>query len=439
VTDEGVMGQVSQPTKTVCPTCLRTVDAVLAGPGDAVELQAECPEHASWCTAVWSGSPDFDAWCERGNTAPATQTCTALFEVTQRCDLGCPVCFAEAAPAFGPGRSDPPLAMLSDQFHRLFQEEGAVNIQLSGGEPTMRDDLPQIVEAASKAGFTFVQLNTNGIRLAREEGYAERLRAAGLASVFLQFDGISDGPYEALRARPLLDLKLRTLQRCAEAGLAVVLVPTLAAGVNDHEVGGLVRLAASWAGVVRGLHFQPISYFGRYQPGERRRLTLPEVLRELEAQTGGALRASDFAPSCCEHVRCSFRARYWVREEGRLELVRSATPSCCGGAASEPARRAVAATARQWASARGGSVPTRDAGAAGGPAVRPDAADGLTAFLEEAGRMLTVSGMLFQDAWNLDWERVDRCCVKVVTPERGLVSFCLWNLTSASGARYYPR
>ncbi len=430
MTDEGAMNGVARQTKTVCPTCLRTVDAVLSGPGEAVELQAECAEHGLWRTTVWSGSPDFDAWCERGNTAPATQTCTALFEVTQRCDLGCPVCFAEAGPALGRGGSDPPLTALSDQLRRLFETEGGVNIQLSGGEPTTRDDLPQIVEAASRAGFTFVQLNTNGLRLAREEGYAERLRAAGLASVFLQFDGVSDGPYTALRGRPLLDLKLRTLQRCAEAGLAVVLVPTLVAGVNDREVGGLARLAASWAGVVRGLHFQPISYFGRYQPGERRRLTLPEVLRELEGQTGGAIRASDFAPSCCEHVRCSFRARYWVREGGRLELVRSAAPSCCGGAASEPAKRAVAATARQWAP---------PAGAAGAQSERPGVADGLTAFLEEAGRMLTVSGMLFQDAWNLDWERVGRCCVKVVTPERGLVSFCLWNLTSASGERYYPR
>ncbi len=144
--------------------------------------------------------------------------------------------------------------------------DGAVNIQLSGGEPTTRDDLPEIVAAACGAGFTFVQLNTNGLRLATEEGYAETLRAAGLASVFLQFDGLSDATYRVLRGRPLLAEKIRAVERCAEAGLAVVLVPTVVPGVNDAELGALVDFAASWPGVVRGLHLQPISYFGRY-PG----------------------------------------------------------------------------------------------------------------------------------------------------------------------------
>ena len=125
----------------------------------------------------------------------------------------------------------------SKMLGELFATQGAVNLQLSGGEPTAREDLPEVIEAACKAGFTFVQLNTNGLRLAGERDYAERLRSAGLASVFLQFDGVHDETYRVLRGRPLLDVKMRAIERCAAAGLAVVLVPTLVAGVNDQEVG----------------------------------------------------------------------------------------------------------------------------------------------------------------------------------------------------------
>jgi hypothetical protein len=310
----------------------------------------------------------------------------------------------------------------------LFDAQGKVNLQLSGGEPTMRSDLPEIVRTASETGFDFVQLNTNGLRLAAEDGYAEQLRESGLASVFLQFDGVSDSVYRVLRGRPLLAEKMAALERCARAGLAVVLVPTVVPGVNDQELGALVRLAAEWPGVVRGVHLQPISYFGRFFPGERRRFTLPEVLRLLEAQTGGDLSVSDFAPSCCEHVRCSFRARYWVRQGGALELVRS-EGSCCRPSQEGAARRAVTATSRQWSRRR----------------VSQDRAqgrheqDGLDQLLDDLDKILCVSGMLFQDAWTIDLERVRRCCVHVLTPDRGLVPFCLWNLTSATGARLYPR
>lgn len=454
------MTELLRSTESKCPICLAQVPARLVADGDEVTLVGSCPDHGEWRTVVWSGSPTFRSWCGDEPAPAARQTCTAVLEVTRECDLGCPVCFAEAPAAGGgsgasassAGHSAPSLADITRTLEALFSSEGEVNIQLSGGEPTMRDDLPEIVAAARRIGFSFVQLNTNGLRLASEDGYAGALREAGLASVFLQFDGLSDDTYRVLRGRPLADRKVGAVERCAEAGLAVVLVPTVAPGVNDGELGALVRFAASWPGVVRGLHLQPISYFGRYPggaagAGARPRLTLPELLRSLEAQTGGEVQAADFSGSCCEHIRCSFRARYWVREGGVLEPVRAASCGC----GSEPApvippeeapRRAVAATSRQW-SRRDREV--ESAAAPGGcAAAASDAGDGLSRFLDDADRILAISGMLFQDAWSIDMERIDRCCVQVVTG-RGqqtpvdLVPFCLWNLTSASGERLYPR
>ena len=434
------MAEPFRSTESICPVCLATVPAVLLLEGDNVTLAGRCPDHGSWQTCIWRGAPSLEAWGDGISTAPAQQTCTVVLEVTRRCDLGCPVCFAESGPTSA--ESDPPLARLTEMLESLYEAEGAVNLQLSGGEPTVREDLPEVIAAARAAGFIFVQLNTNGLRLAAEEGYAEQLRAAGLVSVFLQFDGVTDETYRALRGRPLAEEKLRVLGRCAEAGLAVVLVPTVVPGINQHELGSLVRLAAEWPGVVRGLHLQPVSYFGRYPGSPAPRLTLPEALSLLEKQTGGEVRAADFAPSCCEHARCSFRARYWVRDGGRLELLRSES-SCCGPQPDEASRRAVAATSRQWSRRPRGSTkvtaqPAEAQSCCASPA-DPQPSDGLDRFLEEADRMLTISGMLFQDTWSVDLERVRRCCVKTLAPDGSLVSFCMWNLTSESGLRLYPR
>jgi 7,8-dihydro-6-hydroxymethylpterin dimethyltransferase len=413
-------------TETTCPVCLGVVPAHLLAERDDVVLEGSCPAHGTWRTVIWSGPPSFESWCGEEPSPAARQTCTAVVEVTQRCELGCPVCFAESLPAAENG--DPPLAALAQRLARLYAAEGAVNVQLSGGEPTTREDLPQIVEAAAAAGFTFVQLNTNGLRLASEPGYAEALRQAGLESVFLQFDGVTDDVYRVLRGRPLLAEKMKAVEKCAEAGLAVVLVPTVVAGLNFDQIGALVQFAATWAGAVRGLHLQPVSYFGRYPQNGRPRLTLPDLLRAFEEQTRGMVRVADFAPSCCEHPRCSFRARYWVREGGVLEPVRS-TSCCCPPPSEEAARQATAATARQWSRRRPDD----------GRSVGADDGDDLDRFLQEADRILAISGMLFQDAWSVDMERIRRCCVQVVTEDTGLVPFCLWNLTSDSGRRLHPR
>lgn len=435
------MAELIRATESLCPICLEVVPARLLGDGQDVFLEGRCPAHGSWQTLIWAGPPSFDSWCGPDSLPAARQVCTVVMEVTHDCDLGCPFCFAESSPGrqaggspddypgvssrdSSEGYSEPPLAQIVEHLKRLFASEGAVNLQLSGGEPTMRSDLPQIIEAACTIGFTFVQLNTNGIRLATKDGYAERLREAGLKSVFLQFDGLTDDTHRALRGHHLARAKMRAVERCAEAGLAVVLVPTVVPGINDGELGAMVRFAASWPGVVRGLHLQPVSYFGRYQQNGRLRLTLPEVIRALEEQTGGEVRADDFRPSCCEHARCSFRARYWVRDEGRLELLGLA-PCACGPDSGGAPRRAVAATARQW---------SRQERKAGRSADAVDC-DGLGGFLVEADRILAISGMLFQDAWNTDMERIRRCCVQVMNERGGLVPFCLWNVTSESGQR----
>ena len=229
-----------------------------------------------------------------------------LLELTTRCNLRCPVCFASA------GTEERELSMeeIERQYDYLMSHGGPFNIQLSGGEPSMRDDLPEIIALGRKKGFSFFQLNTNGIRLADDAEYARTLKAAGLNTVFLQFDGVDDAVYMTLRGRALMTEKLAAIENCAAAGLGIVLVPVIAPGVNDAQVGDILRFALERMPAIRGVHFQPISYFGRCGlERPEKPITIPRMLRLIEEQMGGVMHAQDFAGGGAENPYCSFHAR----------------------------------------------------------------------------------------------------------------------------------
>ena len=145
-----------------------------------------------------------------------------ILEVTKRCNMHCPVCFASAGECLENG--DLSIDEIEKQYDFLMDHGGPFNIQLSGGEPTMREDLPEIIRMGREKGFTFFQLNTNGIRLAQEAGYARKLKKAGLNTVFLQFDGVTDDVYQTLRGRSMIELKEKAVLNCSEAELGIALV-----------------------------------------------------------------------------------------------------------------------------------------------------------------------------------------------------------------------
>ena len=435
-------------THSLCPVCLKRLPARRVARDGTVLLERECPEHGAFSVPVWVGGPDMGSWRRPKKPSPpnpeggrtlgcpfdcglcpdhAQHTCTALVEVTQRCGLGCPVCFAGAGEKATP--PDPGLEELERMFRELRAKAGRCNLQLSGGEPTERHDLEQVVRLAVGAGFPFVQLNTNGLRLGGEQGYAEALAKAGLSSVFLQFDG-SDAACTALRGRPLLARKLAAVEACGRAGLGVVLVPTLARAVNEHECGDILRLALSLGPTVRGVHFQPMAAFGRHPGSDGERglhgPTLPEVLTALEAQSGGLVRIQDFHPPGCEHALCSFSGTF-LRRGDSLEPLPGQAPCCDPGsgadapAALDGAIKSRAFTAKQWA--------------APSPTPSGELADDFDRFLAQSGahNRFSISCMAFQDAWTVDLERLQGCCIHVLAPDGGLVPFCAYNLTSARG------
>lgn len=306
-------GKVLAQTESLCPHCLEKLKARRVQKGDCVYLAKTCPTHGEMQTRIWKGMPAITDWTRpktpAGPARHTTQvqhgcpfdcglcpehrqrTCTALLEVTQRCNLHCPVCFADSEPTTPTvsQNEDPDLQQIRTWYEQVIHwTGGGCNIQLSGGEPTVRDDLPDIVKMGKEVGFDFIQINTNGLRLAREGSFVRELKKSGLDSVFLQFDGVDDGVHRKLRGRALKALKEKAVANCRAQNLGVVLVPTLVPDVNTHQIGDIIRFGLDNAPYIRGVHFQPISYFGRYPkaPADSDRLTLPQVIQAISAQTG---------------------------------------------------------------------------------------------------------------------------------------------------------
>ncbi len=447
-----------ETTQSLCPICLARLSARLVRQADIVYFEKTCSDHGRFRVPVWRGAPSLENW--RRPKQPvrglATQTaaaggcpfdcglcpehrqrsCTVLIEVTRHCDLKCAVCFADS----GRCGDDPGRETVAAWLEKAWQATGGCNIQFSGGEPTLRDDLPDLVGLARRQGFDFIQINTNGLRLAREPGLARTLRDAGAASIFLQFDGTREATYRLLRGRPLLKQKRAAIEACAAAGLGVVLVPTLVPGVNTGEIGSILKTALEHFPTVRAVHFQPISYFGRYPgpPADSGRLTLPELMREVEIQSGGAFPVADFKPAGCENPRCSFHAQYLIDSQGRPRTHLSVGSAAASEESAEAgAHRAISFVARQWSAAPPENrppVPLQPAACDCGSAPELD----LDAFLRQArSRSFSVSAMAFQDVWNLDLERVRDCCIHVFSPRGRLIPFCLYNLTSVQGRPLY--
>ena len=446
-------------TESVCPVCLKRLPAQRVADGDTVFLKKCCSEHGEFIVPVWRGLASYRRWGQGPRnfatpTVSATplvrgcphdcglcpdhcqQSCCVLLEVTSRCNLECPICFASAGRA---GR-DATEAEIAGWLDTLEAAGGHVHIQLSGGEPTLRDDLPDIVRQVRARGFNFIQVNTNGIRLAREPDYLVALAEAGLDCVFLQFDGITDDVHQALRGAKLQRLKERAIAGCSQAGVGVVLVPTVMSGVNAARIGEIVAFAKAHLPTVRAVHFQPMSYFGR-APAPVERVTLPEIIRALVAGEEGAIGFDDFMPGSAENPYCSFSGRFRLGIDGKLHPQRGAASSCCGTPISAPDTRECCGTPRpspdidrarryvagQW----------RAAGAGRHAGQQVAGLEAFDAFLAAREQTLGLSGMAFQDAWTLDLDRLRQCHIHIAASEGRLIPFCAFNLTTSDGRALY--
>lgn len=447
--------------ESVCPECLRRIPAFKVFDGEMVFLEKQCPKHGAFRVKIWDGNPDYNSWnkakisskpefclTEVDKGCPfdcglcaehRQQTCCVLLEITGRCNLRCPVCFASSGTSH---MEDPGIDEILGWYRMLIDSGGPYNIQLSGGEPTMRDDLPDIISLGIDLGFSFIQLNTNGIRIAEEPGYTDRLRDAGLSCVFLQFDGMDDKIQRYIRGADLLSVKLKAVENCAKSGLGVVLVPTLIPGINTGDIGEIINFALDNIPHVRGVHFQPISYFGRFPGMTMQRITIPEIIREIESQTGGAMKSVNFIPPGGENPYCSFHGNFIQMPDGGLKpWNQEREPGCCSTPppAADGSRKARLFVAKQWTSPDFcGTVKNMVKIKSSSPDYPGINTDSIDSFLDRVRtHTICISGMAFQDAWTLELERLKDCFIHVVSREGRLIPFCAYNLTSTDGKSLY--
>lgn len=449
------MKEVLGETQSLCPVCLGKIPARKISEGNSIYLEKACPDHGKQRVLIWRDAETYEQWGSFGKDLNSPQqsltdrvqgcpydcglcpthkaaTCIAIMEVTTRCNLSCPVCFASS----NEKDYEPGLSVIKGMFETLLDVVGPCPIQLSGGEPTIRDELPQIAELGRGLGFKHIMVNTNGIRIAEDREYLLNLKQSGVDTIYLQFDGVTNDIYSCMRNRELLESKLKALANCAQAKIGVVLVPTLIPGINDHQLGDIIQLAKAWIPVVKGIHFQPISYFGRHPEIAQNedRITIPDVLKAIETQTGGEIKQLDFVPRRRKESYCAFAGVFILMEDGRLlpttnyKYAQSVIDGM--GQVYEPIHEHV----WRYLNTHWKFTPPEN------KTICECKTDSWERLYERAKTYcLSISCMPFQDVWNIDLDRLQKCCTHVITPERKLVPLCAYYLTSVSGKRLYPQ
>jgi len=307
-------------TTSLCEVCFELVPAKIISEGDNVFYLKRCRDHGVQKTLIsddlgyWKAQKD---WLKPGDRPLGVQTrtehgcpydcglcpdheqhsCLAIIEVNEACDLTCPVCFAGSSTSHDSHR---PLAEIEQMLDVLVKSEGEPDlVQFSGGEPTLHPQFFDILAAARKRPIRHLMINTNGIRIAREAGFAERL--AGFMpgfEVYLQFDSLKRDALMHLRGADLSRIRIEALENLERNNISTTLVVTLKKGVNDDEIADIVRFALQWR-CVRGVTFQPIQDAGRndgFDPKDHR-IVLTEIRRRIAE--AGVFTLEDLIPLPC--------------------------------------------------------------------------------------------------------------------------------------------
>jgi len=465
-------------TQSLCPECLGILDAEVYEQGGKIRIRKTCSRHGEFNELYWGSSDIYKrakqyARDGKGVDNPfitkQTPVCpidcglcnlhmshTALgnIVVTNRCDLNCWYCFFFAEKA---GYVYEPSLEQIRTMARSLRSERPVPcnaVQLTGGEPALREDLLDIIKICREEGIEHVQLNTDGIRLSTDSTLAEKVRKAGVNTIYMSYDGTT------AQTNPKNHREVAgALANCSQAQIGVVLVPTVIRGVNDSEVGNIIRFALKNLEPIRGVNFQPVSIVGRVPERERERfrITIPDVMMKLEEDFSGEISRDDFypIPSCMPfsnfvealtnereyelstHFACGM-ATYVFLDDGKIipmprfvdvdglfEYLDERAGELRGGA-----NRYVVGSKLLY------SLFTKFVDKSKAPKGLRLSRILFDALLRHDYRSLGVLHhkslfiglMHFQDLYNWDIERVKRCTIHYATPDERIIPFCTFNV-----------
>ena len=357
-------------------------------------------------------------------------SCLAIIEVNEACNLSCPVCFADSSVKREGHRT---LAEIEALMDALVASEGEPDLlQISGGEPTLHPKFFEILAAAKARPIRHLMINTNGLRIAREPGFAERL--AGFApgfEVYLQFDSLRREALMDLRGADLSRVRVEALEALERVGLSTTLVCTVKKGVNDQDIPEVVRFALQWA-CVRGVTFQPIQDAGRndgFEPAAHR-IVLSEIRREVAR--AGVFALDDLIPLPCNPDQICIG--YGLRNGASVVPITSLLPRdlLVAAAPNTVAFESYPELQRRVFDLLSLSTAQGDTSdkLAGLLCCLPDAA-----VPQEVGYAQTFRVVVsqFLDRFNFDLGTVKRSCVHFVTPE-GIIPFDTYNTFYRPGA-----
>ncbi len=321
-------------TRSICPVCRVTIDAHILIRDNKVWMRKRCAEHGTFEALVYGDAQLYaeSARFNKPGTIPLQfasevrdgcphdcglcadhqqHTCLGIIEVNSSCDMACPLCFAEAGPGFNLTLEE--IEEILD--HYVAAEGDPQVVQFSGGEPSIHPQIIPMMRAAQARGIPNVMLNTNGKRIATDDRFLAEL-AEVRPNIYFQFDGFESETWRIIRGEAdLLDTKLRALDRLAGIGCNVILVPAIERGVNEHEIGAIVRFGLDHR-AVRGINFQPAFHAGRHQTHDpMRRMTNPDIIALIEEQTEGMFRKSDFVPVPCCFPTCNSVTYAYIDEQ----------------------------------------------------------------------------------------------------------------------------
>lgn len=432
---DGEVRRALHATTALCPQCLRELKAqVYADQNNVVWMTRTCPEHGETITRVWNDADHYEWVRSHGfpkvrpphpnfkAKAPCPFGCgtcsrherrgTLLeIEVTRNCNLHCPVCFMSAET----GEGDPTLEEIDAMYDTIAAAVGTDGaVQLTGGEPTCRKDLPDIIRHGRVKGFWGIEVNTNGLVIASKPGYLESLVEAGVTGIYLSFDGLTGDVYKGTCGRDILDAKLRAIERCRECAIQVVLSVAVVAGLNDGQLGDILRFAMDNADVVAGIALQPAFTSGRFDAKRSIAMSSGDVIFDLAAQSDGLLDPYDIwplgtsSPLCDTGVFLLHDPDVATHPSGFVPASQLITPEEYHASFSPDSPQ--------------GSV----------------FADILVSKGYQVSDGLSIIIMNYMDARSMDTQRLRECSMMVTVPSGLAIPFCSYHLTDANGCRLYP-